>query len=145
MIQEVILSNSYPACLISKAPDGLYSPTSSPLPNFSDALAKLIIGLVWFFKKINEMVIRRNAGKVIHKANVLADEFVTLDFGTSNSCVYYKENKEEPKSLNFKDRINLPYEPGTDEEEVEERRGGGGGWEQEEEEPNIKPEHQRVP
>ena len=45
---------------------------------------------------------------------------VGIDFGTTNSCVYFKENKENPKELNFKDRINLPYEPGTDEEEVEE-------------------------
>ena len=44
---------------------------------------------------------------------------VGIDFGTTNSCVYYKENKENPK-LNFKNRINLPYEPGTDEEEIEE-------------------------
>lgn len=45
---------------------------------------------------------------------------VGIDFGTTNSCVYYKENKENPKSLNFKNRINLPYEVGTDEEEKEE-------------------------
>ena len=45
---------------------------------------------------------------------------VGIDFGTTNSCVYFKENKENPKELNFKDRINLPYEPGTDEEEIEE-------------------------
>ena len=32
---------------------------------------------------------------------------IGIDFGTSNSCVYYKENKEEPKSLNFKDRIGF--------------------------------------
>ena len=45
---------------------------------------------------------------------------VGIDFGTTNSCVYFKENKENPKELTFKDRINLPYEPGTDEEEIEE-------------------------
>ena len=33
---------------------------------------------------------------------------------------YFKENKENPKELIFKNRINLPYEPGTDEEEIEE-------------------------
>jgi len=45
---------------------------------------------------------------------------VGIDFGTTNSCVYYKENKENPKELIFKNRINLPYEPGTEEEEIEE-------------------------
>ena len=45
---------------------------------------------------------------------------IGIDFGTTNSCVYYKENKEAPKPLNFKNRINLPYDPGTDEEEIEE-------------------------
>jgi hypothetical protein len=45
---------------------------------------------------------------------------VGIDFGTTNSCVYIKENKDAPKQLNFKNRINLPYEPGTDEEEKEE-------------------------
>jgi hypothetical protein len=45
---------------------------------------------------------------------------VGIDFGTTNSCVYFKENKENPKELIFKNRINLPYEPGTDEEEIEE-------------------------
>ena len=34
--------------------------------------------------------------------------------------VFYKENKDEPKELGFKDRINLPYEAGNDEEEKEE-------------------------
>ena len=33
---------------------------------------------------------------------------------------YFKENKENPKELVLKNRINLPYEPGTDEEEIEE-------------------------
>ena len=45
---------------------------------------------------------------------------VGIDFGTTNSCVYFKENKDNPKELLFKNRINLPYEPGTDEEEIEE-------------------------
>ena len=45
---------------------------------------------------------------------------VGIDFGTTNSCVYFKENKENPKELIFKNRINLPYEPGTDDEEIEE-------------------------
>ena len=45
---------------------------------------------------------------------------IGVDFGTTNSCVYYKENKESPKQLNFKNRINLPYDPGTEEEEIEE-------------------------
>jgi len=45
---------------------------------------------------------------------------VGIDFGTTNSCVYFKENKERPEKLNFKNRINLPYEPGTEEEEKEE-------------------------
>ncbi len=45
---------------------------------------------------------------------------VGIDFGTTNSCVYFKENKENPKELNYKNRVNLPYEPGTDEEEIEE-------------------------
>ena len=45
---------------------------------------------------------------------------VGIDFGTTNSCVYFKENKENPKELDFKNRINLPYEPGTEEEEIEE-------------------------
>ena len=40
---------------------------------------------------------------------------ICVDFGTTNSCVYFRENKENPKPLNFKDRINLPYEPGIDE------------------------------
>ena len=43
-----------------------------------------------------------------------------IDFGTTNSCFFYKENKDEPKELNFKNRINLPYEPGNEEEEIEE-------------------------
>ena len=42
----LILSNSNPAFLISNAPEGLYSSTSSPLPNLSDASANLVIGLV---------------------------------------------------------------------------------------------------
>ena len=45
---------------------------------------------------------------------------IGIDFGTTNSCVYFKENKENPKELEFKNRINLPYDPGTDEEEIEE-------------------------
>ena len=45
---------------------------------------------------------------------------IGIDFGTTNSCVYFKENKEDPKELIFKNRINLPYEPGTDEDEIEE-------------------------
>ncbi len=45
---------------------------------------------------------------------------VGIDFGTTNSCVYFKENKENPKELIFKNRINTPYDPGTDEEEIEE-------------------------
>jgi hypothetical protein len=45
---------------------------------------------------------------------------VGIDFGTTNSCAYFKENKENPKELVFKNRINTPYEPGTDEEEIEE-------------------------
>ena len=45
---------------------------------------------------------------------------IGIDFGTTNSCVYFKENKENPKELTFRNRINLPYEPGTDEEEIEE-------------------------
>ena len=45
---------------------------------------------------------------------------VGIDFGTTNSCVYFKENKENPKELIFKNRINTPYEPGTEEEEIEE-------------------------
>ena len=45
---------------------------------------------------------------------------IGIDFGTTNSCVYFKENKENPKELKFKNRINLPYDPGTEEEEVEE-------------------------
>ena len=84
MILFLILSNSYPACLISKAPEGLYSPMSSPLPNFSEALAKLIIGLVWFFKNIRATVINKNAGSVIHNAKILAEVFVTLSLGTKN-------------------------------------------------------------
>ena len=43
-----------------------------------------------------------------------------IDFGTTNTCAYYKENKDAPKELNFKDRINLPYEAGSEEEEKEE-------------------------
>ena len=45
---------------------------------------------------------------------------IGIDFGTTNSCTFYKENKDEPKELVFKNRINLPYEPGNDEEEKEE-------------------------
>ena len=45
---------------------------------------------------------------------------VGIDFGTTNSCVYFKENKENPKELIFKNRINTPYEPGTEDEEIEE-------------------------
>ncbi len=45
---------------------------------------------------------------------------VGIDFGTTNTCVYLKENKDQPKQLNFKNRINSPYEPGTEEEEKEE-------------------------
>ena len=45
---------------------------------------------------------------------------VGIDFGTTNSCVYFKENKENPKELIFKNRINTPYDHGTDEEEIEE-------------------------
>lgn len=45
---------------------------------------------------------------------------VGIDFGTTNSCVYFKENRENPKQLEFKNRINLPYEPGTEDEEMEE-------------------------
>ena len=45
---------------------------------------------------------------------------IGIDFGTTNTSVYYKENKEVPKPLDFKNRINLPYEPGTDEEEIDE-------------------------
>ena len=45
---------------------------------------------------------------------------IGVDFGTTNTCVYFKENKDAPKELNFKNRINLPYEPGIDEEEKEE-------------------------
>ena len=45
---------------------------------------------------------------------------IGVDFGTTNTCVYFKENKDAPKQLDFKNRINLPYEPGTDEEEKEE-------------------------
>ena len=45
---------------------------------------------------------------------------IGIDFGTTNSCIYFKENKENPKELNFKNRINLPYDPGTEEEEIEE-------------------------
>ena len=45
---------------------------------------------------------------------------VGIDFGTTNSCVYFKENKENPKELIFKNRINTPYDPGTEEEEIEE-------------------------
>ena len=43
-----------------------------------------------------------------------------IDFGTTNTCAYFKENKDAPKELNFKDRINLPYEAGSEEEEKEE-------------------------
>jgi hypothetical protein len=45
---------------------------------------------------------------------------ISVDFGTTNTCVYFKENKEAPRELNFKNRINLPYELGTEEEEKEE-------------------------
>ena len=45
---------------------------------------------------------------------------VGIDFGTTNTCAYFKENKENPKELTFKNRINLPYEPGNEEEEIEE-------------------------
>ncbi len=45
---------------------------------------------------------------------------IGVDFGTTNTCVYFKENKDDPKELNFKNRINLPYESGIDEEEKEE-------------------------
>ena len=45
---------------------------------------------------------------------------IGIDFGTTNTCSYFKENKETPKPLNFKNRINLPYHPGTEEEEMEE-------------------------
>ena len=27
---------------------------------------------------------------------------IGIDFGTTNSCVFYKENKDEPKELVFK-------------------------------------------
>ena len=84
IIRFLILSNSYPACLISNAPEGLYSPISSPRPNLSDAFAKFIIGLVWFFKKISATIINKNAGKVIHKAKILAEELATLSFGITN-------------------------------------------------------------
>jgi hypothetical protein len=45
---------------------------------------------------------------------------ISVDFGTTNTCVYFKENKEIPKELNFKNRINLPFEAGSEEEEKEE-------------------------
>ena len=45
---------------------------------------------------------------------------VGIDFGTTNTCAYFKENKENPKELTFKNRINLPYESGNEEEEIEE-------------------------
>jgi len=45
---------------------------------------------------------------------------IGIDFGTTNTCTYVKENKDAPKELNFKNRINLPYETGSEEEEKEE-------------------------
>ena len=77
----LILSNSYPAFLISKAPDGRYSSTFSPRPNFSETSANLIRGLVWFFKKIIAIAINNIVGKVIHKINNLIEEACILSLG----------------------------------------------------------------
>jgi hypothetical protein len=78
------LSNSNPACLISDAPEGLNSSISSPLPNLSAAFAKAVIGLVWFFKKIKDIIIIIIPGTVIHKPKILAEELVNLSLGTKN-------------------------------------------------------------
>ena len=32
---------------------------------------------------------------------------IGIDFGTTNSCIYVKENKDTPKQLDFKNRINF--------------------------------------
>ena len=57
---------------------------SSPFPNLSAARAKFVIGLVWFFKNISEIITIIIAGTVIHSANILAEVLVTRSLGTKN-------------------------------------------------------------
>ncbi len=45
---------------------------------------------------------------------------IGIDFGTSNSCVYFKENENDPKVLNFDGRINIPYIPGNTQDDLDE-------------------------
>jgi len=81
--------------------------TQSGGQSFTEHSKRLDVGLILF----------PNAQEVRETSNQWS---IGIDFGTTNSCIYYKENKDEPKVLNFKNRINLPYEPGTEEEEIEE-------------------------
>ena len=67
--------------------EGFVSETYWPLPNFSAAEAKLVIGLIWFLKKIIDIDINKNAGTKIHRRNILPDAFLILDFGTSKSTI----------------------------------------------------------
>ena len=43
---------------------------------------------------------------------------VGIDFGTTNSCVYYRENNDEPRPISFSDRIYSPFEVTKDTKDI---------------------------
>lgn len=86
--------------VLKSSPEAVYCSVSTQQKN-------LDVGLVIFPKpkKVNENSNQWSIG---------------IDFGTSNSCIYFKENENEPKVLNFEERINIPYLPGNTQDDIDE-------------------------
>ena len=81
----LILSNSYPACLISKDQMVCNHQHLHLYQIFQLLLLNLLLVEFDFLKIILLQRIKKIAGTDIHKPNNLADEFDTLSLGTKNS------------------------------------------------------------
>ena len=56
--------------------------------------------------------------KVQEKILTENDFRVGIDFGTTNTCVYFKENNNDPKRILFSNRIYSPFEVTNDTKDI---------------------------
>ncbi len=98
IIQEIHLMKNPPEAIF-------YDVTPDDVRNYQPPSQRIPVGLA-LVPKVPKKILSNNEFRV------------GIDFGTTNSCVYYRENNDEPRPISFSDRIYSPFEISKDKKEI---------------------------
>ena len=98
VIQEIYLMKKPPEAIF-------YDALSEDARNYQPPSQRTPLGLA-LVPKVQKKILSNNEFRV------------GIDFGTTNSCVYYRENNDEPRPISFSDRIYSPFEVTKDTKDI---------------------------